>query len=170
MSSHKIMRNITIINTVSINAHNISYVNYHPFYYIKPVHSSYNPLSHRILWPHSINHSRKRYRLPNMFQTAQPCDCSFESESKTRMRHRTIFPQIKIPVYIFNRKFFFFYFFHESLIIVLTLAATYDFIITFRCKHITAQGNVFVVRIIFHIKSLAGRWIVFNDHRLFEML
>src|SRR5258708_3974788 len=90
----------------------------------------------------AIQHPRKRDRLPQMLQAADPRDDALDTHAEAGMRHAAVLAQIQVPLERFSGKFVFGDTAHQQVEIVNALASADDLAVTFRRDHIRAQRQV----------------------------
>src|SRR5688572_448651 len=90
----------------------------------------------------SIEHSRKRNRLANVFQPADPADGALDAHTKSRMRHGPVLAQIEIPLEGFAWEFVFLKALNEQVVTRHALATADNFPVAFRCEDVHAQRHL----------------------------
>src|SRR5580704_17011318 len=90
------------------------------------------------LWLQTLHHAGKRHGFAHVMCAADPGDRAFDTHAKAGMRHRSVAAEIQVPVEGLQRQAVFYDALLQSLIVVLTLAATDNLAVTFRCEHVDA--------------------------------
>ena len=117
----------------------------------------------------AIEHSRKRNRLANVFETADPGDCAFDAHAEAACGTEPYFRRSRYHSKASRGSSCSLSPLHQKVVARHALAAANDFAVAFRRKNVHAQRNFGTQRIRFHVEGLDRGGITVNHHGLVEL-
>src|SRR5688572_14024142 len=101
----------------------------------------------RLLRPQAVHGARERYRFPDMVDPANPPDSSLQTEPKSRVHERSVFPEVEIPAVGLHWQSFLADSRQQLVVIVFTLGSSDDLAValwgqTIIAKHRAGIGGI----------------------------
>src|ERR1700761_8420148 len=117
----------------------------------------------------AVQRSRKRDRLPDVIQSADPSHSALDTHAEAAVRDAAVLAQVEVPLEGSEGKVVVFDALLQKIIAVDTLRAADDLAVTFRREHVNAESLRRVRGIGLHVEGLDGRGVAVDHHWAIEL-